>query len=401
MESLAPAADSRLLAGLLEPVSLDDFLSRHWRIQPLLCHGPADRFSELLSWPKLNEILDHHWREIYRFRLAKQGRDLEAASYADLDGFTPRIRAKDVTELLRCGATLSFDAIDELHHPLTRLAEAFEACFRGGTKINIYAGWRAVHGLDLHRDNQEIFILQLDGRKRWLLYGSTIDAVDRGELESSSVPPRGALHDEILCPGDLLYIPRGCYHLAVPMNEPTLHLTVGVKLPREIDLLRWLVERLRAPGAAERDLPCLAGPEERTRFSDRLRGALLAGLDGDLVEQYLSETGSNLKPRPSFGLPWSATSGRLPEGDDFLVRLKVRPYLAVNGNAGDGSIAFQGHGRTYRFPRGMQWLLEALEHGASLPMSRLIETVAGQLDEETVRLFVAMLVKQDLVAIGV
>src|SRR5439155_1680851 len=170
----------------------------------------------------------------YRFRLAMQGRDLEPLSYADSGGDTPRIRPKDVTDHLRRGATLSFDAIDELHEPLTRLAESFEAFFRGGTKINIYAGWRAVHGLDLHRDKQEIFILQLDGPKRWLLYGSTVDGVDRSQLESTSVPPDGALLDEILRPGDLLYIPRGCYDLAVPMNEPTLHLTLGVKNPRDV-----------------------------------------------------------------------------------------------------------------------------------------------------------------------
>src|SRR6266545_2570365 len=168
-------SQSSRLSALLAPVSLDEFLSRYWLKQPLFCRGPADRFAGLLSWPTLNEILAHHWREPFRFRLACQGRDLEPASYADLSGFTPRIRARDVTEHLRRGATLSFDAIDELHAPLTHLAESFEAFFRGGTKINIYAAWRTLHGLDLHRDNQEIFILQLDGRKRWLLYGFSVD----------------------------------------------------------------------------------------------------------------------------------------------------------------------------------------------------------------------------------
>ena len=125
-----------------------------------------------------------------------------------------------MTDQLRRGATLSFDGADEVHEPLRRLAESFEAFFHGGTQVNIYAGWRALHGLDLHRDNQEIFILQLDGRKRWLLYGSSVDEVNRSELTDRSVPPRGALLDQILGPGDLLYIPRGCYHVAVPMNEP-------------------------------------------------------------------------------------------------------------------------------------------------------------------------------------
>jgi ribosomal protein L16 Arg81 hydroxylase len=392
---------SSWLSALLTPVSVDEFLSSYWLKQHLYCRGSADRFCGLLSWTALNEILEHHWRETYRFRLACQGRDLEPASYADLGGFTSRIRAKDVTDHLRRGATLSFDAIDELHEPLTHLAESFEAFFRGGTKINVYAAWRGHHGLDLHRDNQEIFILQLDGRKRWLLYGFSVDGLDRSELRSRSVPPVGALLDEILQPGDLLYIPRGCYHVAVPMNEPALHLTLGVKNPRGIDLLLWMVERLRASDLADRDLPYHAGAADRLRCSDALRNALIDGLDADVVGQYFSETGSNFKPRPSFSLPWSATPEGLPPGRDFLVRLKGHVDPVLNRDSNTGTVELRSGGRRCLFPRSMQWIIEQLEEGAPLPISRLIEAVDGQLDEGTVRFLVEMLVKQDLVAITV
>jgi ribosomal protein L16 Arg81 hydroxylase len=396
-----PRNDSRSswLSALLAPVSVDEFLSRYWLKQHLFCRGPADRFAGLLSWTTLNELLEHHWREPFRFRLACQGRDLEPASYADLDGLTPRIRARDVTEHLRRGATLSFDAIDELHEPLTRLAESFEAFFRGGTKINIYAGWRALHGLDLHRDNQEIFILQLDGPKRWLLYGLSVDGVDPSELRSHSVPPAGAVLDQILQPGDLLYIPRGCYHVAVPMNEPALHLTLGVKNPRGIDVMRWMVERLRASEVADRDLPCLAGTAERVRYGEALRRALLDGLDADLVEQYFSETGSNLKPRPSFSLPWSATPDLLPPGRDFFVRLNGHAQMVVHADA--GSVELRCGGRGCRFPRSMQWIIEQLDEGAPRSIAGLSEAVAGRLDEEMVRMLVGMLLKHGLVAIHI
>jgi ribosomal protein L16 Arg81 hydroxylase len=388
------------LSALLAPESVDEFLSTYWRKQHLYCRGSAERFSDLLSWTTLNQILEHHWREPFRFRLARQGRDLDPASYADLEGFTPRVRARDVTDHLRRGATLSFDAIDELHEPLTSLAESFETFFRGGTKINIYAAWRALHGLDLHRDNQEIFILQLDGRKRWLVYGFSVDGIDRTELSTTSEPPAGALLDQILQPGDLLYIPRGCYHLAVPMNEPTLHLTIGVKNPRAIDLAHWIVERLRATDIADRDLPQLAGPAERLRYSAELRNALLCGLDGDLVQQYFSETGSNFKPRPSFSLPWSATSEGLPEGSNFFIRLNSSSVV-VNCDSDGGAVEVQCRGRRCRFPRGMQCIFEQLVDGGRVPMARLTEAVSDQLDEGMVRLLLAMLVRQDLVTITV
>src|SRR5262249_37445624 len=144
----------------------------------------------------------------------------------------PRVRPHDLVAQLRCGATLSVGGLDELHTPLTQLAEAFEACFAGSTQINVYAAWRACHGLDLHRDDQDVFVLHLDGRKRWLLYGDSIEGMDRAELARASTPPAGAIADTILAAGDLLYVPRGSYHVALPLDEPALHLTVGVKTPR-------------------------------------------------------------------------------------------------------------------------------------------------------------------------
>jgi ribosomal protein L16 Arg81 hydroxylase len=393
------SADARAwLSTVLAPVPVDEFLSTYWLKQHLFCRGASDRFSPLLSWTELNRILEHHWRETYRFRLALQGRDLDPATYADLDGFTPRIRSKDVTDHLRRGATLSFDAIDEVHAPLTQLSEQFERLFRGGTKINIYAGWRALHGLDLHRDNQEIFILQLDGRKRWLVYGFSIDGIDRGQLATTSVPPAGAVLDQVLQPGDLLYIPRGCYHLAVPMNEPTLHLTLGVKNPRAADLQRWMIDRERDTEVAQRDLPVFATADERLRYADEIRRMTFGNLDADLVEQYFLETGSNFKPRPSFSLPYSATPELLPPGDDFVVRLNDRVRAVADGSeAGPYRVRFGG--RLLQFPRGMQWIVEQLDGGSPVPIRQLMGALDGRLDHETVRTLLAMLQQQGLIAV--
>jgi ribosomal protein L16 Arg81 hydroxylase len=390
---------SSWLAALIAPVSPDEFLSRYWARQPLFCCGSADRFATLLSWTVLNELLAHHWREPRRFRLARQGRDIDPASYSDVAASHATIRASDVTDQLRRGATLSFDAIDELHEPLTRLSESFETFFRGDTQINLYAAWRALHGLDLHCDDQEVFILHLEGRKRWLLYGSSVDGVDRTGQSSTAVPPAGASLDQVLEPGDLLYIPRGCYHVAVPMNEPALHLTVGVKAPRGIDLLLWIVNRLRTHDMADRELPYFAPPAERLRYAEELRRALLDGLSSDLVEQYFCESGGNSKTRPSFNLPWSATPEGLPAGNGFLVRLKGRSHVVLATGPGGEAIEVRCRGRVCRFPRSMQWIIEQLDEKTPRPISHLIDAVAGRLDLGMVRTLVGMLLKHDLIAI--
>jgi ribosomal protein L16 Arg81 hydroxylase len=381
----------------VSPAPLDRFLSDHWLRRFLFCRGDADRFASFLSWADLNRILAHHWREVSRFRLAFQGRDLDPQRYADLAG-TPRVRARDIVDHLRRGATLSFDALDEVHEPLTRVAEAFETTLCGSTKINVYAGWRRQHGLDLHRDNHEVFILQVDGRKRWLLYGESIDGIDTASLDADSMPPPGALLDRVIQPGDLLYIPRGCYHVAIPLNEPTLHLTVGVKMPRGMDVLRWMGERLQTTAMAASDLPNPASAADCLRYSAELRRLMLEGLGDDLVDQYLAETGSNLTPRPVFNLPWSATPDALPPGVDFTLALKIHSWAAID--AGDPQVAgaaWRCDGRRYHFPAAMRWVLEPLSGGTPIRFAHLVELTAGKLDVAAARLLVSMLVSQNLV----
>jgi hypothetical protein len=65
-------SNSLSVSALLDPMSFEDFLGKHWLKQPLRRRGSPQRISNLLSWATLNRLLEHHWRETYRFRLARQ-----------------------------------------------------------------------------------------------------------------------------------------------------------------------------------------------------------------------------------------------------------------------------------------------------------------------------------------
>jgi hypothetical protein len=160
-----------------------------------------------------------------------------------------------------------------------------------------------------------------------------------------------------------------------------------------------MVEKARATDVSDRDLPALAGAEDQREYGDELQRALLAAREPNLVEQYFAETGSNLKPRPSFSFPWSATPEALPPGRDFRVMLKNRSGLVVRSDADTESIEVQCGRRTWRLPRSVQSILEQLSDGTPQPIGGVIETAAGRLDEAMVRLLVGMLVTQDLVDI--
>ena len=121
--------------------------------------------------------------------------------------------------------------------PITHLAESLERVFRVRIQVNAYAGWRTSHGFDLHWDDHDVFILQIAGRKKWKVYGMTRKYPLARDVEPATDKPDTPLWEGMLEDGDLLYIPRGWWHVATPLDEPTLHLTVGVNNPNGADLL--------------------------------------------------------------------------------------------------------------------------------------------------------------------
>lgn len=83
-------------------------------------------------------------------------------------------------------------------------------------------------GLPPHYNDVEVFVLQLEGKKRWRLYSPTVPLA-----REYSVEPEDRIgtptHDFLLKPGDLLYFPRGTIHQAETPSglAHSIHLTIS------------------------------------------------------------------------------------------------------------------------------------------------------------------------------
>jgi ribosomal protein L16 Arg81 hydroxylase len=132
--------------------------------------------------------------------------------------------------------------------------------------VNLYDGWRCDNGFNVHWDDQDNLILQVAGRKHWKVWNQTRHYPFKEDVVDTSVPPTGEpAWDGILEAGGLLSIPRGAWHVAYPLDEPSPHLTVTIKNHTGIDLPRWLAEQLKSSEAARMAIPLMAPPEERAR----------------------------------------------------------------------------------------------------------------------------------------
>ncbi|HYE65717.1 MAG TPA: cupin domain-containing protein [Pyrinomonadaceae bacterium] len=385
----------------MEPCLLKDFLASSWGRQYRHIRGWPGKFAQLLPWDRLNDLLRRHRLDFPRLRLMRDGQSLSTSSYLwHLTGVrrkvpVPRLLPVELTRHLRQGATLVLDAVDELHEPLEELAEGLELFFHERVQINAYAGWQTSRGFDLHWDDHDVFVLQVTGRKRWSVYGMTRPYPLA--QERAARPADGPLWEETLEDGDLLYIPRGWWHVAMPLAEPTLHLTVGVHTRTGIDLLRWLTERMRASEVFRQDLPRFSSGAERAAHLERLRREFLAEWSADLLERYFEDSDAMASARARLSLPWSAMPEVLPPTNDTLLRLTApRP---LNFRIEGGVIEFACQQKRWRFAESAEPILRRLAEGRVCSISELCEAASGRLDERTVRAFLSELILHGLIAI--
>ncbi len=394
----------RDLAELLAPFDVEAFLQNYWGQNFQHLSGTPGRFSGLLPWSVLNQVLRQHRLDSPRVRLIREGEPIPTNSFLSYQTSRrktqiPRLRAAEMTRELRHGATLVLDAVDEIHEPITALAEGLERLFRVRIQVNAYAGWRTSHGFDLHWDDHDVFIVQVAGRKQWKVYGMTRKYPLPKDVAPDLVPPESALWEGLLEDGDLLYIPRGWWHVATPLDEPTLHLTIGVHNPTGADLLTWFVDRLRISEDVRRDLPRFASAGEQSALLNRIREKFLEEWRPDLLRLYLEDMDAKAEPRPRFSLPWGGSRDSLPPVDfSFHLKWNAPRPITLKSN-GDHEFEVVCKGRRWRFAEAARPILELLGHKTFCSDAEVYGVVSDALNAQTVRAFLGELVSSGLAVI--
>jgi hypothetical protein len=142
--------------------------------------------------------------------------------------------------------------------------------------------------------------------------------------------------------GDMLYIPRGWWHVAFPVGEPSLHLTVATVPPHGMDLLQWLIGRLRRHEAVRADLPQLDDARGQKAYLKALRPLLAEALADDAIAQFRHEWEGDLRPFPHISLPDMPYVQTETLSDTHRIRLAAAHHLHFVRNGAD--MEFKAHG---------------------------------------------------------
>jgi hypothetical protein len=207
-------------------------------------------------------------------------------------------------------------------------------------------------------------ILQVHGRKHWKVYRPTrLHPLKKGkDIEPAPTPTAEPEWDGVLENGGLLYMPRGWWHVACPLDEPSLHLTFGLAHPTGAQMLGWFINRLKADTAVRMDVPHLKGPAERRAWIAAVRERIVAEWDDGVVDRFISVWDSKAVARPDVHLPDTAARD-IQLGPGTRLRLAAGRRLTFTTAHGHAvNVSFLVDDKPWTCPVGFVPALGRLNH---------------------------------------
>jgi 50S ribosomal protein L16 3-hydroxylase len=188
-------------------------------------------------------------------------------------------------------------------------------------------------GVGPHADSYDVFLLQVQGRRRWRVAPPDPQAGFVEGLPVKILRRFEPTHDWLLEPGDMLYLPPQWGHDGVAEGGDCMTCSVGFRAPSGPDLARELLQRLADEAGdeaqegkvalyADASQPATAHPGAVPAALQRFAARALAQALRDplAVPRTLGETLSEPKPQV-----WFEPAGALPAG--AAVRLDARTRM--------------------------------------------------------------------------
>ncbi len=216
----------------LNDLTIEQFLAEYWQKKPLLIKRGFANFQDPISPDELAGLAAEE--EIESRIVAKQGDQwqLETGPFEDYSEWGE----KDWTLLVQ--------AVDHWHPESAALIEPFRFIPNWRIDDLMISYSTPGGGVGPHLDQYDVFIIQGLGKRHWRV------GMPDPSLKSHCPHPRLLqvspfvdCIDVITEPGDILYIPPGCPHDGISIDQ-SLSYSVGFRAPAQKDLLTGLADYL-------------------------------------------------------------------------------------------------------------------------------------------------------------
>ncbi|HXC54633.1 MAG TPA: cupin domain-containing protein [Rhizomicrobium sp.] len=272
------------LQELLAPLTVDAFsgLLRE-RTLTFRRGAAAERFVGLLDWQTLRGLLESGVFPAEKLRVTHGGRFLLAPIHLTQG----KLNLANFAKLLERGISVVAEPLIPYVPPLAALCGDITA--RLGEEVTACAIATTGSGgaFEMHFDREDLIILQLEGSKRWKVYGPPAPTPVRGMPEVVPPEPVAPLFDEVLRAGDFLFLPAGYWHLCENGPGLSLHAAIAFRPVVGAHAVKALVPLLYAEEIFRVPLTRFDNPGARAAHEAALKARLIAKIEQMSVAEML------------------------------------------------------------------------------------------------------------------
>jgi hypothetical protein len=290
------------------------------------------------------------------FRLVKAGEQLRARDYTlDIPWRpTPFTGTADVEQVLaewERGATIVLQGLHLTKPSIAAFCRSLEETLGHPAQANAYYTPRHAQGLPVHHDTHDVFVLQVSGEKRWLVYEPAWELPLKHQKYSEELgEPGPPVEDRVLRSGDVLYLPRGWLHEALTSDTDSLHITVGVNVVTWLDAFKAALDEVGDEVGFRRSWQSGDGTDE---LIETLRGRLGAEDVARRARESLIRSRRPIRDGQMAQL-------RALEGLEPGSRVERRPTVLADLVEQNGGVSLVFEGRDVTFPAHVAEELEAI-----------------------------------------
>ncbi|TMN88741.1 50S ribosomal protein L16 arginine hydroxylase [Pseudoalteromonas phenolica] len=202
-----------------------EFLKEYWQKQPLLIKGGFTDFEDPIEPEELAGLA---MEDDIESRLITNHDDKWESYHGPFEDFS---------QLTETNSTLLVQAVDHWHPVATELLEPFRFIPNWRIDDLMISYSTPGGGVGPHLDQYDVFIIQGEGKRHWRVGLPDSSLKEFAQNKSLlQVEQFNAIIDEVLEPGDILYIPPGCPHEGYAV-ENALNYSVGFRAPDTKDFL--------------------------------------------------------------------------------------------------------------------------------------------------------------------
>ena len=351
-----------VIAWILDIQDSEEFFSKYRGTKWF--HARAtnrERFADLLSIDALDRILGTNGIRHPDIRLVSADQKIPLSEYVWRDRMVDPAK---VARLFESGATVIFGGLHDRHEGVRKLCTRVTRQVSAQTQTNIYLTPPSSQGFKPHWDTHDVFVLQIEGSKRWRIYEGGPTRPLKNQKFNPQIHNAGEMTEEFtLNAGEALYVPRGMMHAATTTDETSLHITLGVLTYTWADLLIDCISEITERSTAWRaDLPPgFYRPKVQLELQDSFK-ELIEGLPDEMdlplvtKERQLRFEGHH-RPRITDNLNQAMQASSLKETDAVKWRSETAASIEIRG---ERIVLQNGNTREIEFPITARKTLEIL-----------------------------------------